>query len=60
MKHLQETKQESLTKEAFLHTTDEKIVVTQGDIFLLGNHILLCGDSRDVASVESILKGKEI
>lgn len=60
MKNSQETKQESSTKTTLQQTIDERIVVTQGDIFLLGNHVLLCGDSRDTFSVESLLKDKEI
>lgn len=51
MNSLQEQKQESLTNEAS---------IALGDTFLLGNHILLCADSRDSQSIEWVLKGKEI
>ena len=42
---------------------DEKLKpkdIINGDIFLLGEHILFCWDSRDLSSLESLLKGKEI
>jgi DNA modification methylase len=51
MNNLQEQKQESLTNETS---------IVHGDRFLLGEHVLLCTDSRDSRSIERILKGKEI
>lgn len=55
MKNSQEIEQESSTKEGDTSTT-----ITSGDIFILGEHILLCGDSTKSELVEKVLKGRQI
>jgi DNA modification methylase len=55
MKNLQEIEQESSIKEGDTSTT-----ITSGDIFILGEHVLLCGDSTESELVEKVLKGKQI
>ena len=39
--------------------TSEEPTVTAGDLWLLGNHRLLCGDSTDVVQVERLMGGKK-
>lgn len=49
MKNLQEIQQENSTKE---------ISTLIWDTFLLGEHTLLCSDSRDTKNISEVLKGK--
>lgn len=48
MKNSQEIEQESSINETF---SSDRVTVTLGDIFLLGEHTLLCSDARDIKSV---------
>jgi len=57
MKNSQEVKQESLTNEEIISDTPS---IVSGSIFLLGDHILLCSDSRDTKNIEKLLQGREI
>ena len=57
MKNSQETKQESLTHKEVV-SNDSSIV--SGNIFILGEHILLCGDCTESEPIEKILKGRKI
>jgi len=51
MNNLQEIQQENSTNEAS---------IAYGDRFLLGEHTLLCADSRDTELLNTFLKGKRI
>lgn len=51
MKNSQEIPQENSTNE---------ISIASGDIFLLGEHILLCSDSIDAKNIAKLLQGREI
>ena len=51
MKNSQEIPQENSTNE---------ISIASGDIFLLGEHILLCSDSTDAKNIAKLLQGREI
>ena len=57
MKNSQETKQESLTNEIIISDNSS---IASGNIFILGDHILLCGDCTESELVKKTLKGRKI
>lgn len=44
--------------DKFKEAPDKKVNIKQGDMFELGNHRLLCGDSTDYANFEKLLQGE--
>ena len=48
---------EGLTDEDDAPETQEKVVTVSGDVWLMGNHRLLCGDATQVTDVEKVLAG---
>ena len=48
---------EGLTDEDDAPETQEKVVTVSGDVWLMGNHRLLCGDATEVTDVEKVLAG---
>jgi DNA modification methylase len=53
-----ETSQEGLTDEDAVPEVPETPVSKTGDVWLLGEHKLLCGDATQVASYERLLAGQ--
>ncbi len=51
---------EGLTDEDEVPESPSKPVTMQGDIWVLGNHRLMCGDSKSFADVEKLLNGIKI
>jgi DNA modification methylase len=45
------------TDEDATPEAEEQVVTTLGDVWLLGQHRLLCGDSTQMAAVETVLAG---
>ncbi len=56
---LPEKGSEGLTDEDAVPPTPETTVTVEGDVWLLGRHRLMCGDSTSVASVEKLMDGTE-
>ena len=52
-----EAAHEGLTDEDAVPETQEAAVTVPGDVWLLGEHRLLCGDSTQMESVEKVLSG---
>ena len=50
---------EGLTDEDDVPEPPEKPITREGDIWLLGNHRLMCGDSTSVDTVEKLMDGKK-
>jgi DNA modification methylase len=50
---------EGLTDEDEVPEAPEKPVTIEGDIWILGNHRLMCGDSTDAGSVEILMNGEK-
>lgn len=50
---------EGLTDEDDVPEPPEKPVTREGDVWLLGNHRLMCGDSTSVDAVEKLMDGKK-
>ena len=50
-----EETRDGLTDEDAVPETQEKVITATGDVWLLGQHRLLCGDSTQMESVESVL-----
>lgn len=50
---------EGLTDEDEVPETPEKPVSKLGDIWILGNHRLMCGDSTDIKQVELLMDGQK-
>jgi len=48
---------EGLTDDDAVPDEQEKIITARGDIWLLGEHRLLCGDATDLAAVEKVMAG---
>ena len=51
--------EEGLTDADDVPETPEEPVTKPGDLWILGNHRLLCGDSTDVLAVERLMDGKK-
>ena len=52
-----EETRDGLTDEDAVPETQEKVITAPGDVWLLGQHRLLCGDSTQMESVEKVLAG---
>lgn len=50
---------EGLTDEDEVPEAPEQPVTVEGDVWLLGNHRLMCGDSTSIDAVEKLLDGKK-
>lgn len=50
---------EGLTDEDEVPEVPEQPVTVEGDVWLLGNHRLMCGDSTSIDAVEALLQGKK-
>ena len=57
-KLLQEPEKEGLTDEDDVPEAPEKPVTVEGDIWVLGNHRLMCGDSTSIDAVEKLMNNK--
>ena len=55
---LAEAVEEGLTDEDSVPELPENPVTVDGDVWLLGNHRLMCGDSTSIDSVETLMEGK--
>ena len=51
---------EGLTDEDDVPDVPETPVTVQGDIWVLGNHRLMCGDSTNIDAIERLIDGREI
>jgi DNA modification methylase len=56
-KLLQEPEKEGLTDEDEVPDAPEKPITVEGDIWVLGNHRLMCGDSASVDAIEKLMNG---
>ena len=54
-----EAQKEGLTDEDDVPEAPEKPVTVEGDIWLLGNHRLMCGDSTSIDAVEKLMDGSK-
>lgn len=50
---------ESLTDEDVIPEVTENPVTVEGDVWILGNHRLMCGDSTSIDSVNKLLNGSD-
>ena len=50
---------EGLTDEDEVPEAPEQPVTVEGDVWLLGNHRLMCGDSTSIDAVEALLEGRK-
>jgi len=57
-KLLQEPEKEGLTDEDDVPEAPEKPITVEGDIWVLGNHRLMCGDSTSIDAVEKLMNNK--
>ena len=48
-----------LTDEDAVPDVPELPVTVEGDVWILGNHRLMCGDSTSIDAVEALLPGQE-
>jgi len=58
-KLLQEPEKEGLTDEDDVPEAPEKPITVEGDIWVLGNHRLMCGDSTSVDAVDILMTGEK-
>lgn len=49
--------EEGLTDEDAVPDVPEQSVTVEGDVWVLGNHRLMCGDSTSIDSVEALMQG---
>jgi DNA modification methylase len=52
-----ESTQDGLTDEDSVPDEQDKVVTVAGDVWVLGDHRLLCGDATQMADVEKIMAG---
>lgn len=57
-KILEEPLNEGLTDEDDVPEVPEQPVTVEGDVWLLGNHRLMCGDSTSIDAVEKLMNGQ--
>ena len=57
---LKQDASEGLTDEDAVPDTPDQPVTVEGDIWVLGNHRLMCGDSTSIDSVEKLMDGKAV
>jgi len=48
---------EGLTDEDAVPEAPDEPLTVEGDVWLLGNHRLMCGDSADVSAIDNLLSG---
>lgn len=58
-KLLQEPEKEGLTDEDDVPEAPEQPVTVEGDVWILGNHRLMCGDSTSIDAVEKLMGGRK-
>ena len=51
--------EEGLTDEDAVPEAPEQPVTVEGDVWILGNHRLMCGDSTSIDAVETLLEGRK-
>lgn len=51
---------EGLTDEDAVPDVPEKPITVEGDIWVLGNHRLMCGDSTSIDAVEKLMDGAKV
>lgn len=56
---LQEPETEGLTDEDAVPETPEVPVTVEGDVWVLGRHRLMCGDSTSIDAVEKLMDGRK-
>ena len=56
---LQDEETEGLTNEDELPEVTDQVVSVQGDVWLLGKHRLMCGDSTSIDAVNKLLNGNK-
>lgn len=54
---LEEELEEGLTDEDAVPEVPETPVTVEGDVWILGNHRLMCGDSTSIDAVEKLMQG---
>ena len=59
-KLLQEPEKEGLTDEDDVPEAPEQPVTVEGDVWILGNHRLMCGDSTSIDAVEKLINGNKV
>lgn len=59
-KLLQEPEKEGLTDEDAVPDAPEQPVTVEGDVWLLGDHRLMCGDSTSIDAVERLMAGQAV
>lgn len=57
-KLLQETEQDGLTDDDDVPEAPEQPVTVDGDVWILGNHRLMCGDSTSIDAMEKLCEGQ--
>lgn len=57
---LKQNASEGLTDEDAVPDTPEQPVTVEGDVWVLGNHRLMCGDSTSIDAVEKLMDGKAV
>lgn len=57
---LKQDASEGLTDEDVVPDTPEQPVTVEGDVWVLGNHRLMCGDSTSIDAVEKLMDGKAV
>lgn len=58
-KLLQEPEKEGLTDEDDVPEAPEQPVTVEGDVWILGRHRLMCGDSTSIDAVEKLMDGRK-
>jgi len=51
--------EEGLTEEDAVPEIKESITTVEGDVWILGNHRLMCGDSTSIDDVEKLMDGRK-
>lgn len=55
-----ETQKEGLTEDDFVPEVVENAITKPGDIWKLGNHRVMCGDSTSIDAVDQLMQGKKV
>jgi DNA modification methylase len=59
-KLLQEPEKEGLTDEDDVPEAPEQPVTVEGDVWILGNHRLMCGDSTSIDAIDKLMCGNKV